>query len=133
MTVPDQPLLPVLSRADPKQLVLNERVVNDGFWRKIRATIGKVPFIEDAVAAYYCAIDRQTPRHVRAVIFGALAYFVMPADLIPDFIAGLGFTDDATVLMAAVTTIRGHLKPAHWVQAKAFLMRDNARADQIQS
>ena len=104
--------------------VRDERVVQSGFWRKVRSTLGKVPFIEDAVAAYYCATDRSTPAYVRAVLFGALAYFVVPVDIIPDFIAGLGFTDDATVLMAAFSAVRSHFKPEHRSQARTCLMRD---------
>ncbi len=80
---------------------------------------------EDAVAAYYCATDRNTPAYVKAVLMGAIAYFVTPADVIPDFIVGLGFTDDAAVLMAALSAIRGHLKPEHRLWARDFLGRDD--------
>jgi uncharacterized membrane protein YkvA (DUF1232 family) len=124
MTETDTPSNIALSEAKKTDLVRNERIVKAGFWRKVRATLGKVPFIEDAVAAYYCATDRGTPAYVRAVLFGALAYFVMPADLIPDFIAGLGFTDDATVLMAAFSAVRSHLKPNHRSRARQYLMSD---------
>lgn len=101
----------------------DKRVVKSGFWPKIRTTIGKVPFVEDAVAAYFCATDRQTPTYVRAILFAALAYFVMPVDLIPDFIAGLGFTDDATVLMAAFSAVRSYLTDDHRSKARAYLER----------
>jgi len=107
----------------------NERVVEAGFWPKIRKTLGKLPFLEDAVAGYYCATDRATPAYVRAIIYSALAYFVMPTDLIPDFIAGLGYTDDATVLMAALSAVRGHLTDDHRSKAKAYLMNDAAPGD----
>ena len=123
MTETDTPSNIALSEAKKTDLVRNERIVKAGFWRKVRATLGKVPFIEDAVAAYYCATDRGTPAYVRAVLFGALAYFVMPADLIPDFIAGLGFTDDATVLMAAFSAVRSHLKLEHRTRAREYLLR----------
>ena len=48
----------------------------------------------------------------------------MPADMIPDFIVGLGFTDDAAVLAAAIAAIRGHIKPAHREAARATLDAD---------
>jgi uncharacterized membrane protein YkvA (DUF1232 family) len=54
---------------------------------------------------------------------GALAYFVMPADLVPDFIAWLGFTDDATVVMAAIQVISPHIKNRHRDQAQAAIDR----------
>ena len=68
------------------------------FWATFRKAARYIPFAEDLVAAYYCAFDPATPIRVRAILIGALAYFVLPLDVIPDFIAGLGFTDDVTVL-----------------------------------
>ena len=55
---------------------------------------------------------------------GALAYFIMPADVIPDFIAGLGYTDDAAVLIAAIKAIRDHLRPEHRDKARKFLEKE---------
>jgi len=40
--------------------------VERGFWRTVRRTAGRVPFVDDAVAAYYCAIDAKTPTRVPA-------------------------------------------------------------------
>ena len=110
---------------DEEKMARDEQVVKTGFWLKVRSTLGKVPFTEDAVAAYYCATDRNTPAYVKAVLMGAIAYFVIPADVIPDFIVGLGFTDDAAVLMAALSAIRGHLKPEHRSCARDFLEDDD--------
>jgi uncharacterized membrane protein YkvA (DUF1232 family) len=56
----------------------------------------------------------------------ALAYFVLPADMIPDFIAGLGFTDDVTVLLAAVSTVRPHIGDDHRARAKSALRRERS-------
>ena len=58
------------------------------FIRKIKRVASRLPFAEDLLAAFYCAFDAQTPRHVQAALLGALAYFVMPFDAIPDVIAG---------------------------------------------
>ncbi len=110
---------------DEVKMARDERVVKTGFWRKARSTLGKVPFTEDAVAIYYCPTDRNTPASIKAVLMGAIAYFVTPADVIPDFIVGLGFTDDAAVLMAALSAIRGHLKPEHRLWARDFLDGDD--------
>ena len=124
MTVSEIPTDHALIVPDQAKQARNERVVKAGFWRKVRVTLVKVPFTEDDVAAYYCATDRNTPTYVRAILFAALAYFVMPADLIPDFIAGLGFTDDATVLMAAFSAVRSHLSEDHQSKARTYLERD---------
>jgi len=103
--------------------------VRRGFWRKVKRTAGKVPFVDDAVSAYYCAIDAKTPLRVRGVLLAALAYFVMPADMIPDFIAGLGFTDDASVMLAAITAVGGHVKERHRDKARDFLEKPAPPAD----
>ena len=75
----------------------NEGQVRQGFWQKARQTLGKVPFTEDAVAAFYCATDSATPLPIRASLMGALAYFILPIDVIPDILLGLGYTDDAAL------------------------------------
>ncbi len=106
------------------KLADDERIVEQGIWRKLRETVGRIPFTEDAVAAYYCAVDRATPLTVKAILMGALAYFVIPADVIPDFIAGLGYTDDAAVLIAALKAIRDHLRPEHRDKARKFLEKE---------
>jgi uncharacterized membrane protein YkvA (DUF1232 family) len=91
------------------------------FWPKLQANLGRLPFVDDLLAAWFCATDPATPARVKAVLFGALAYFVMPLDVMPDFIAVLGFTDDATVLLAAVQAVRANLKPEHYERARAAL------------
>ena len=93
------------------------------FWRKVRRVVARVPFVEDLLAAYYCAIDRNTPTYVRGVLLGAVAYFVLPADMIPDVLAPLGFTDDASVIAAAIAAIGGHLQPRHREQARHSLQQ----------
>ncbi len=90
-----------------------EQTVRNEFWAKLKRSAGRIPFVDDAVAAYYCAMDSRTPMRVRGTLFGALAYFIMPADMIPDIIAGIGFTDDAAVLAAVTALLAGHIKPHH--------------------
>ncbi len=96
-------------------------VVHGGFWKKVRRTLGRVPFLEQAVAAYYCATDGDTPRHVKALLLAAIAYFVVPTDMIPDFLTGIGFVDDASVVAGAISSVRHHLKPHHHERARQAL------------
>lgn len=109
----------------PERQERDRKKVSNGFWPKVRKTVGKVPFVEDAVAAYYCAMDSKTPTWVRATLMGSLAYFVVPTDMIPDFVAGLGFTDDATVILAALRTISGHMNEEHREKAQQALSDDS--------
>lgn len=101
----------------------NEQTVRSGFWPKLARVFAGIPFAEDAVAAYYCAFDRATPLRVKGVLLGALAYFILPVDAIPDFLIGIGFTDDMAVLMAAIGMIRSHMKPEHYDKARETLER----------
>jgi uncharacterized membrane protein YkvA (DUF1232 family) len=93
------------------------------FWRKVRRVVAKVPFVEDLLAAYFCAVDRRTPTYVRALLLGAVAYFVLPSDMIPDLLAPLGFSDDASVIAAAITAVGSHLQPRHRDQARHRLQQ----------
>lgn len=106
----------------PDRIARDERIVREGFWRTLRRFIGTIPFAEDAVAAYYCAIDRRTPLHARAILLGAVAYFVTPFDVIPDVVAGLGLTDDATVLATAIAVAGTHIKVEHRETARRVLL-----------
>lgn len=101
----------------------NERHVRAGFWPKLERFAVRLPFAETLVAAWYAAFDRDTPLRVRGILLAALAYFVLPFDFIPDFLPGLGFTDDLTVLVTAYTMIRGHIQPKHRDQAKERIRR----------
>ena len=106
----------------------DEMRVRRGFWQKARSTLGKVPFTEDAVAAFYCATDSATPLPIRATLFGALAYFILPFDAIPDILLGLGFTDDAAIMVAAFTAARVHITEAHRTRARTWLLKAEASA-----
>lgn len=101
-----------------------ERRVRENFWRTARRAARHIPFMEDVVASYYAATDRNTPTRVRGILLAALAYFVMPVDMIPDFLIGFGFTDDLAVLTAAVTAIQGHINPTHRAAAREALERE---------
>ena len=93
------------------------------FWIKLKKVAGRLPFIEDLLAAYYCAFDKQTPRHVQVALLGALAYFILPFDFIPDMMPVLGFTDDAAILATAIRLVAGNLTDDHREAARAALKR----------
>ncbi len=91
------------------------------FRDKVRRTLARLPFVETALAAHHAALDRRTPAAAKAVLLAALAYFVLPADLIPDFIVGLGFTDDMAVLLTAVRALAPHITDEHRAAARQQL------------
>ena len=93
------------------------------FWIKLKQVVAKLPFAEDLLAAYYCAFDRETPRHVQAALLGAIAYFILPFDFVPDMLPILGFTDDAAVLATAIRMVSSHITSEHREAARAALKR----------
>ena len=101
----------------------NEESVKQRFWPKLARVLANVPFAEDVAAAYYCAFDPRTPLRAKGILLAALAYFIMPFDVVPDFILGLGFTDDMAVLLTALNMIRIHMTPEHRDRAREALDR----------
>ena len=99
------------------------------FWIKFKQVVAKLPFAEDLLAAYYCAFDRETPRHVQLTLLGALAYFILPFDFVPDMLPILGFTDDAAVLATAIRMVASNITPEHREAARAALKRGVETAD----
>ena len=105
------------------RLAEDHESVRRRFWFKFKRVVARLPFAEDLLAAYYCAFDKETPRHVQAALLGALAYFILPFDFIPDVMPVLGFTDDAAILATAIRLVAAHITPEHREAARAALKR----------
>jgi uncharacterized membrane protein YkvA (DUF1232 family) len=99
----------------------DEKNVRDKFWSTAKRAASHIPFIEEVVAGYYCALDKQTPLKAKGILLAALAYFVMPFDAVPDVFLGIGFTDDIAVLAAALAAVRTNITPAHREAAREAL------------
>lgn len=88
---------------------------DDSFWSKVRSAAlqaGK-ELIEKALWLYYALRDPDTPKKAKLIILGALGYFILPFDLIPDFIPFIGYTDDLAVLAGAIVIVATHIKEEH--------------------
>lgn len=109
---PSRALVPAVTR-------LNERRVARGLLPKLRKVAAHVPFAAEALAVWYCAQDEQTPARAKGMMLAALAYFVLPADAIPDILPAIGYSDDAAVFMAMLALAGRHVKPRHRAAAKA--------------
>jgi uncharacterized membrane protein YkvA (DUF1232 family) len=105
----------------PATIARHTRIVEEGFWTKLRKLAGRIPFAEDLAAAYFCVIDPITPGRVRGVLLAALAWFVLPAAVMPEFVAVLGFTNEIAVAAIAMRMVRKHLKEQHYLRARAAL------------
>ena len=119
--VSETALSEILEPGDDARQEKNAQKVKSGFWRTLRKASGAIPFRDDVAAAYYCAMDKDSPSHVRGTLLAALAYFVLPTDLLPDFIAGFGFTDDVAGLTYVCSTVKSHITPAHYEAARTAL------------
>jgi uncharacterized membrane protein YkvA (DUF1232 family) len=106
-----------------RKLAEDRERVRRRFKAKFKRFAAKLPFAEDLLAAYYCAFDRQTPRHVQLSLLAALAYFVLPFDFMPDLLPVLGFTDDAAVLVTALRLVAANIRPDHREAARLALTR----------
>jgi uncharacterized membrane protein YkvA (DUF1232 family) len=113
---PNKALVPVVQK-------VNETRVQRGFWPKIRRTAARIPFAGQLLSVWYAARDPETPTAAKGIMLGALAYFVLPVDAIPDIFAGIGFTDDAAVIAALLATLGANIKRRHKDAAAVALER----------
>lgn len=98
---------------------------DDGFWDKVKNYAKAVGegVLEPALKLYYAALDTDTPTWAKAIIYGALGYFICPFDAIPDATPVVGYADDLGVLVAAVAAVAAHIKEEHVKRARDTLRR----------
>jgi uncharacterized membrane protein YkvA (DUF1232 family) len=116
-----------------RRLAADEAELRRRFWKKLKSVAARLPFAEDLLAAHYCAFDRQTPLHVKAALIGAIAYFVLPCDFIPDVLPVIGYSDDAAVLAAALKLVSSHITPDHREAARRTLSRMRGEVYEVYS
>jgi uncharacterized membrane protein YkvA (DUF1232 family) len=117
--------LPASRGVVPYAVRVNASVVRRGFWPKIRKVAAHIPFAEDAVALWYCALDRETPASTKAILLAALAFFIIPKPFRPKRlpIPGLIMADDAAVIAAAIALANRAIQPRHRELARRALNR----------
>jgi uncharacterized membrane protein YkvA (DUF1232 family) len=91
------------------------------FWKSLKRVAREIPFIEEVVAAYYCAVDSQTPPRVRTILLTALASFLLPLGPATRVLAWVGLGERTSVVALAITTVYAHITPAHRAAAKSLL------------
>lgn len=94
-----------------------------GFWTKLKKVARKagVKVIYASLLLYYVLRNPATPQADRTKILGALGYFILPIDLIPDFIPGAGFTDDLAALTWALYSVAKNVTPEVKIMARQKL------------
>jgi uncharacterized membrane protein YkvA (DUF1232 family) len=109
--------------ARTRRFAADEGDLRRRIWNRLKREAANIPFVEDVLTAHYCAFDRNTPLYVKLALVGAVVYFIVPDDLIPDSIPVLGYADDAAVLAGALKMFSSHIKPEHREAAKLMLER----------
>lgn len=92
-------------------------------WEKIKKVAKKagIKVVYATLVLYYMSRDPSIPSKEKLKIYGALGYFILPTDFIPDALMGLGFTDDLAALAWALYALSGHITPDIERQAEAKL------------
>ena len=94
----------------------------EGLWDKVKhvAKSAGIKVIYLALLLYYTASSDTTPLKHKAIIYGALGYFILPLDLIPDALP-LGYSDDLAAFIACVKAVSANITPEITDQAKLKL------------
>lgn len=97
----------------------------EGLWDKMSSVAKNagIKTIYMALLLYHTVISPSTPLKYRTIIFGALGYFILPIDLVPDLLPVIGYTDDIAALAAAIAAVSTSITPAIRHKAKDQLHR----------
>ncbi len=120
-----EPEIEILGPEDEKK----QARIRAKFWPTVKKALRTIPFMDEVVAAYFAMLDPQTPARARLILIGALAYFVLPFDFVPDIIFGVGFLDDATILAAAIASVRSSITEDHREAARQALAEGSDDAE----
>jgi uncharacterized membrane protein YkvA (DUF1232 family) len=107
----------------PKQLAVIERVLRRRLWSRLSALAASLPFAQEMIAAYFCAIDRRTPLSVKLTLLGTLAGFLLPQRLVPKLLRSLVLGGDVAMLVGALQSFAAHIRPEHRLRARLVLIR----------
>jgi uncharacterized membrane protein YkvA (DUF1232 family) len=106
-----------------RRMTHDEAGLRRKLWRKLLREAASLPFAEEVLTAHYCAFDHKTPVYVKAILVGAIVYFVVPDHLIPKYVSLIGLADDAAVIALAIKAVSTHIKPEHREAARRVLAR----------
>jgi len=97
--------------ADEDSFEKGKEEVEEKLWEKVERTGKKVSFIKDIIALYNYLMDDRVQWYRKTVVVGALLYFIMPMDLIPDIAPLVGYMDDLGVITATLKFLGHELIP----------------------
>lgn len=105
----------IINFVGEEALKFSSKFSEKDFWLKIGkyARIAGTKLSFYALTLFYTMLDEDTPNSAKLIIMGALGYFILPIDLIPDLAPGIGFSDDLAALTTAFVNVAMHVKPEH--------------------
>jgi uncharacterized membrane protein YkvA (DUF1232 family) len=77
---------------------------------RFRRLANQVQLLVEMVRAYARREYTQVPWYAIAMAVAAVAYFLAPVDLIPDFLPVVGYVDDAVVVGMIVKVVQEELR-----------------------
>lgn len=94
-------------------------------WNKLKrhAADAGLKVVYAGLLLYHVLDHPRLPARAKATIYGALGYFILPIDLMPDWIPAAGYTDDLGALMLALIQVSLYIDESVREQAKATLTR----------
>lgn len=104
----------------PKNIEKYQKHYNE---RKFGAKLAKVArkagskLVYTALLLFYVLRSKTVSNADKTKIYGALGYFLLPIDILPDFIPLAGYTDDLTAIVWAVHTVWKNITPEIKAQA----------------
>ena len=83
--------------------------IDDNLWAKVEKVGKKLSFTKDIKALFNYFSDRKIPWYRKSIVVGALVYFIMPIDSIPDIAPLIGYLDDLGVITAVIKYLGSEL------------------------
>lgn len=106
-----------------------ERELEREFWPKLKRVAAVVPGVSEILALYFYMKSPDAGLQHRVSILATLAYFILPFDAIPDFIAGIGYTDDLAIAMGLIKFIGSETMNPYRLYARQWLRNEHPPAE----
>ena len=108
---------------DAKEKASSRQGLRGEIWNNLAACIR-------LLQAYMRGEYHTVPWKSLVLIVGSIIYFVMPMDVMPDFIAGIGFIDDAGLIAWTIQTIASDIDAfIQWEESRQAGSSDDSPAN----
>jgi uncharacterized membrane protein YkvA (DUF1232 family) len=111
---------------NPSEVAQNPDYSEEKFWGKISefALSAGVKVVYSSLILYTSLASPDIPKMQKTIIIGALAYFIVPLDAIPDFTPAFGFSDDFGAIAGAITLVKLYMKTEVIEKARELFVRN---------